>query len=794
MKREVYYRLILTVTFILCFLLFSFDKVYAQLPEIKPIIFPNPQEITLNNENFDLDEETIIIVPWKASEKDLFLARFIVAELIDKFGIAVRIENLSGIPINKPFILMGSIDNPLIREYCNQQKIKINAQNPGPEGYILNVDKRSVIVAGSDPQGAFYGMQSLRQIIKKENGIKIQGVQVRDWPDMPFRGIKLYIPGRENIPYFKSFIKDFMALYKFNKVIIEVNAVMRFDRHPELNAGWVEFAKELDYSRRSRAMGPGIYSQNSTHHDAGDGGILEKQEVRDMVQFSRDHFIDVIPELPTLSHTFYLLTRHRELADVHNSEWPSTYCPSNPKTYELVFDVFDEYIEVMKPKMIHIGRDEWWGAPIDYCPLCRGKDYFTLFEQDLNKIYNYLSRKRIKVAMWGDHLLENVRGAGYVDRRTQTGYNYQTPGGLPLEMVKAKIPKDILIFNWFYGDEKNDVFLENLGFKQIYGNFLPNISNWETRKELSGVLGGAPSSWAATTEYNFGKDLMDFFLGCANLLWSKKQSLHPKEHFETVNYLMPQIRKNLNGKAYPSDSDPVIPIKIDQNFNASKEINTISIDLTTLKKGQINSGQKVFELAGSSKKSARCAIMAGTEGNNNIPITNEVKGIQIDEDVNSLLFLHACAYPANNEKAYRKIFNFDDSSDLLGWYEIVFEDGFTENIPIRYGYNILEWNVFRDENFERWYDRGQGSSQDRYCYMADAIDCSTDMEKNPITFFAFEWINSRAGTKIKEINLKGTSNFLNAQDKVVEKNGIMLIALSAVKKREVPVIEPNPKP
>jgi len=62
--------------------------------------------------------------------------------------------------------------------------------------------------------------------------------------------------------------------------------------------------------------------------------------------------------------------------------------------------------------------------------------------------------------------------------------------------------------------------VQRFGFKQLYGNFKPNIRNWDSRIKEVDVVGGAPSAWAATTEFNFGKDLILDFLGCANLLWS----------------------------------------------------------------------------------------------------------------------------------------------------------------------------------------------------------------------------------------------------------------------------------
>ena len=131
---------------------------------------------------------------------------------------------------------------------------------------------------------------------------------------------------------------------------------------------------------------------------------------------------------------------------------------------------------------------------VNVCSNCKGKDYNELFVSDVNKIYKYISRKNIGVAMWGDHLLESVREKGFRDRKTSTGYEYQIPGAITPAQVKHEIPKDILMFNWFWGDENNDLALEKFGFKQVYGNFRPNISSWEKRSQWTSVLGGAPQN------------------------------------------------------------------------------------------------------------------------------------------------------------------------------------------------------------------------------------------------------------------------------------------------------------
>ena len=187
----------------------------------KTLIFPIPQELEKNGERFVLNEEVLILIPQHATESDLILARFLVREFSDKYGIALNIKHVSNIPDDDGrYIIMGVIDNPLVNSYCKQKGIEITRESPGKEGYVLEVNKNKAIVAGWDESGAFYGLQSLRQLVHEADGFELVGVHVRDWPSTPFRGIRLYIPGPEHISFFKRFLRDFMALYKFNKVII----------------------------------------------------------------------------------------------------------------------------------------------------------------------------------------------------------------------------------------------------------------------------------------------------------------------------------------------------------------------------------------------------------------------------------------------------------------------------------------------------------------------------------------------------------------------------------------------
>jgi hypothetical protein len=730
----------------------------AQLAAL-PIVYPEPQEMTRLAGRFPLDEQVVVLVPKEPSAEDLSLARMFVAEMSDHYALALRIQRLSSLPTSARVVVMGSFANPLVKESCARMQLQLTQDDPGPEGYILRVDERVVLVAGSDDPGAFYGLQSLRQLVSRNSSLDIPALMVRDWPHKSFRGIKLYLPGHENLPFFKRFLRDFMALYKYNKVILEMDAAMRLDRHPELNTGWTELAKDLVYSRRDRPTGPREQYQDSTHHDTADGGILEKAEVAELVSLAAQYHIEVIPEIPSLTHAYYLLTTHRELAEIQDAEWPDTYCPSNPESYKLIFDVLDEYIEVMKPKLIHTGHDEWrmpWGV----CPRCKGKDARDLYAEDVNKIHRYLAAKGVRMGIWGDHLLESVAGRGLQKRISPAGYQYEIPGALTQEMVKNRIPKDILIFNWFWNDdepeggEANDISLADWGFEQVYGNFTPEIRNYGRRSMRPGVLGGAPSAWVGTTEYNFGKDLVYDFVGSASLLWSK-QSLPPEQLAKIVQQRMPEIRRSFRGVALPSGyGEQIAVVKMTAlRTSSAKQISALDLHL---KSGQVTWAKCTFDLAGDAKS---------------VKPTEEP--LMIGEDASSLIFLHASAKPASNQPGHRYLYNFPDTADLLGWYDVVYEDGFVATVPIRYGENILEWN---------WPRSAKPST---YCYRADPVDCNA--EKNGMaTLFAFEWVNPRFGKVIKEIRLKRPSGFKDTRGRVIPENAVILAALSITKKRTFP--------
>ncbi len=379
-------------------------------------------------------------------------------------------------------------------------------------------------------------------------------------------------------------------------------------------------------------------------------------------------------------------------------------------------------------------------------------------------------------------LLQTVRGYGLEKKTAPDGWTYNSPGGMTPEQVNRLIPRDCIIYNWFWSDEwnkeaqaeKNEDVLDKMGFQQIFGNFTPDIQHYEARRKRATLLGGAPSAWFATNEVGFGKELMADFLGCSGILWTG-HVIEPKELSARIQSMLPSIRARLSGVTPPSRTESsIVPVNISGRFNIGSAVPVLGVSLEGMAAETVQYKNILFDLK---RGNGMRAIIVGTEGKEATGLPNAVTGISVREAPTSVVFLHASARRAKNRESYRVIWDQQDTADLLGWYEVVFEDGFVTTIPIRYGVNILEWN---------WAERV--SARD-YCYNADAVAVGA-REANRVTFFAYEWINPRLGKVVQEIRMRGTTGFRGGSDDfnnemgpVIASNAVILAALSIVRKR-----------
>jgi hypothetical protein len=369
-------------------------------------------------------------------------------------------------------------------------------------------------------------------------------------------------------------------------------------------------------------------------------------------------------------------------------------------------------------------------------------------------------------------------------KKAPDGWTYNSPGGLTPEQVDRLIPKDCLIYNWFWSDdwgeaekgmaERNEAALDKMGFQQVYGNLEPGIENYATRKKRVTLLGGAPSAWFATNEAGFGKDVMASFLGCSNLLWTGHVE-QGKALSARVQSMLSGIRVRLAGTTPPSRTETsIVPVDFSLRFNMGDTVPTLGVSLEGMSAQILLHNGIPFDLRNAN---GMRAVAVGCGGKQGASLPNAVTSIAVGESPTSLIFLHASAARAKNRASYRLIWDQQDTADLLGWYEVVYEDGFVVTIPIRYGVNLLEWN---------WDER---VSANDYCYNADALEVGGRGARR-VTFFVYEWVNPRLGKVVQEVRLKGTTGFRGGSDEfnndmgpVIASNAVILAALSVVKKR-----------
>ena len=379
------------------------------------------------------------------------------------------------------------------------------AVNGGGEAFVICKNGGDIAVYAGGDRGILYGLMTFLRLLDSDGCFCYDSVY--DHPESGFRGIKLLMPGREEIKYFKEFI-DCMLYFRHNTVMLEIGGAMEYKRHPEINEGWEEYAAFMsEYSGKSKKLQENTYPwrKNSIHSNNGAGSYLTQAEVKDLIKYCNDRGVSIIPEVPSTSHCDYLLTRHPELAERPEDPYPDTFCPSNPDSYRLLFDVLDEVIEVFNPEIINIGHDEYYS--INICDRCRKRlmTNYEILAEDLTKIHGYLAAKGVKTMIWCDKLMnvETEDGQNFGGALNRIYKNWNAQGELlavlrPTWQARDMIPKDIICMNWFwsYGERYDG---EVKDFPVVFGNFRGYGMNNYRKRYGNNCTGGMCSDWGATS-------------------------------------------------------------------------------------------------------------------------------------------------------------------------------------------------------------------------------------------------------------------------------------------------------
>ena len=370
-------------------------------------IWPIPRELKLEQQRLLLTNAAIVVPDGDAQAQ---APGRLLAEIIADEHMVVIPVVVGKIPESNTAIIVGEVSSPLIAAAAGPG---VSAASPGPEGYVVQIGAERAVIAGCDYRGTLYGVSSFLQLVHPwgHQSLAVWRGLIRDRPFLPIRWVHVYVPGKQQIPFTRRFMRDFLLRYKFNGMIMELGGGVRLDSHPEISVGWRRTVSEwYAHGEMFGKIGEGIPLGTanrfaaSCHFGVGGGAYIDEDDLRSIAELAEKYGLEIIPEVQSLTHSYYIVSAHRELAEDPEMEWPDSYCPSNPDSYKLLFDILDEYTDVIHPKRVSIGHDEWRGGA--FCPRCRGKDPGELYAQDILKIYQHLKSKGIETWMWGDHFVD----------------------------------------------------------------------------------------------------------------------------------------------------------------------------------------------------------------------------------------------------------------------------------------------------------------------------------------------------------------------------------------------------
>ena len=287
---------------------------------------------------------------------------------------------------------------------------------PQKEGYLLTVNKNGVSIKGHDNSGLFYGVQSLIQLLKQQNElVKIPFCEITDYPRFGYRGMHLDV-GRHLFPVsaIKKWI-DVLALYKINS----------FHWHLTEDQGWrIEIKKypklqQISSMRNETLIG---HKRASPHKFDGKpyGGFYTQEEIREIVKYSAERHITVIPEIEMPGHAQAALAAYPQIGCTGGPYQTATYwgvfndvfCAGKEETFQFLEQVLTEVMDLFPSTYIHIGGDECPKTSWKSCPDCqqRMKTEHLKNEEELQSYFirrmeKFLNAHGKKIIGW-DEILE----------------------------------------------------------------------------------------------------------------------------------------------------------------------------------------------------------------------------------------------------------------------------------------------------------------------------------------------------------------------------------------------------
>ncbi len=298
------------------------------------------------------------------------------------------------------------------------------------EGYTLTIRENGIVVDAKGPAGAFYGIQTLRQLVRV-HGDMLPALTIEDAPSFAERGL-YHDVSRGRVPTLQNLkeIADQLAELKYNQLQLYVEDT---------------FWNEEYASFRPKDC------------------CLTAEELLELDAYCADRFIELVPSLSTFGHLYNLLEneRYRHLCEYEDWEPKQHYWMEkmahhtldayDPKSFALVRQMIEEYLPLFSSKKFNICCDETFD-------LCKGKNagkdegeaYYQFVKQIIDLVRGYGKT----VQMWGDIVLHHTEKL-------------------------ASLPQDVVMLNWSYSREPRRDWVETFAKNRLPQLVCSGTTAWD---------------------------------------------------------------------------------------------------------------------------------------------------------------------------------------------------------------------------------------------------------------------------------------------------------------------------
>lgn len=344
-----------------------------------------------------------------------------------------------------------------------------NDTSIGKEGYYIAIDDNVTITANTS-QAIMWGTRTLLQILEQDaTHTRLPKGKIKDVPQYAVRGFVLDA-GRKFFPI--QFLRDYvklMSYYKMNDFHIHLN-----------DNGFKEFFGnnwDSTYSafRLENSTYPGLTAKD---------GSYTKKEFKALQAEAKVYGVNVIPEIDVPAHS---LAFAKLFPEIGSKQYGMDHLDlDNPKTYEVVDNVFKEYLQgpdpVFSGETVHIGTDEY--AKKEAEKFRKFTDHYIRLAESYGK----------KVRLWG--ALTHAAGSTPVKSEGVTMNAWYNGYADPKEMMAQGYDLISTPDGWLYIVPAAGYYYDYLNLKKIYHEWTPNkIGNQTFETDHPQIKGGAFAVW-----------------------------------------------------------------------------------------------------------------------------------------------------------------------------------------------------------------------------------------------------------------------------------------------------------